>query len=224
MIQEDSIVNVLFIYDDIWHPAEVIDRGLASFEEKLDGIHFDKVMCAKDILTPEMIRRYPVIVCAKGNSINASNTNPWFEKTVTEVMPEDFEAYVREGGGFLALHAGNAFGKGVCQEYTDFIGNTFITHPLRCPVTYVPVKDNPITRGVSEFTQRDEHYILDIEEGVDAFLTSASEPGGVHTAGYIKTIGKGKVVCLTPGHTLSVWQDPSFQTLFINALHYLNNQ
>lgn len=217
-------MKVLFIYDDIWHPAEVIDRGLKSFGNQLEGMEFDMVMCAKDILTPEMIRMYDVIVSAKGNAINASNVNPWFEETVTEVMPRDFEAYVREGGSFLALHAANAVTEKGCKEYTDFVGCSFVTHPLRCMVHYEPVGNHPVLEGVGPFSQRDEHYIVDLQEGVVPFLKSTSEPGGEHVAGYEKTIGKGKVLSLMPGHTLAVWQDPDFQKLLVNCIRYLGNK
>lgn len=214
-------MKVLFIYDDIWHPAEVIDRGLKSFGDLLDGIELDKVMCAKDILTPEMIREYDVIVCAKGNAINSSNTAPWFEETVTEVMPRDFRQYVEEGGRFLSLHSANSVQEKNCKEYTDFVGCSFITHPLRCLVNYEPQGDHPVLQGVTAFSQRDEHYICDICEDAKVFLTSSSVPGGEHVAGYERTMGKGKLISLMPGHTLAVWQDPSFQKLLVNSIRYL---
>ena len=53
--------KVLVICDDLWHPAEVIEKGLAA---RTDGrFSFDIVKAAKDILTPERIAKYRLIVC-----------------------------------------------------------------------------------------------------------------------------------------------------------------
>ena len=46
------MTNVLVICDDVWHPGEVIMRGLKGVGE--GKITFDFVMDAKDILTPEI--------------------------------------------------------------------------------------------------------------------------------------------------------------------------
>jgi trehalose utilization protein len=39
-------------------------------------------------------------------------------------------------------------------------------------------------------------------------------------AGYTKNVGEGAICVLTPGHTLSVWEDKNFQKLFVNAIKY----
>ena len=53
--------RVLVICDDLWHPAEVVEKGLEA--RKDSRFIFDVVKAAKDILTPERIARYRVIVC-----------------------------------------------------------------------------------------------------------------------------------------------------------------
>lgn len=85
-------MKILLICDDLWHPAEVLRRGLADMDRA--KFQLDFVMTAKDILTPELLREYPVIINAKGNAVNAANTAPWFEPTVTEVGPAEFREYV----------------------------------------------------------------------------------------------------------------------------------
>ena len=91
----------------------------------------------------------------------SGNPAPWFEETVTEV------------------HSGNAFGKdgdGV-KEYTEFIGNRFLGHPLRCSVHIKKETDHPIMEGVKEeFDIRDEHYQIELlTKDIEVFLTSHSE-------------------------------------------------
>lgn len=212
--------KVLVICDDVWHPAEVIEKGMMPLAA--DNYRFEFVKAAKDILTTEMIKEYPLIVCCKSNNVTSGNPKPWFENTVTEVMGGEFRSYVEQGGAFLSVHSGNVFmgeGDGVA-EYTDFVGNRFLSHPPRCEVTLKKEKEHPIMRGVeTEFSIRDEHYQMEIlAEDADVFLTSHSRTGGSQTAGYTREMGKGRLCVLTPGHTLSVWQNKEFQKILVNAM------
>lgn len=211
-------MRVLVICDDLWHPGEIIVQGMKSF--RVPGIDFDIVMDAKDSLMPEDLKRYSVIMNCKCNNISGANTAPWFDPGVTEVGPAEFDKYVRQGGGFLSVHSGNAFYReNDCQEYIDFVGNYFVQHPPRCQVTVIPAGDHPITRDISPFTIRDEHYeIKTVVDGIIPILYTSSEAGGRQLGGYVREIGKGRICVLTPGHTLSVWRDPHYQKLLTQAI------
>ena len=212
-------VKVLLVCDDIWHPAEVIERGLAAMDR--EEMEFDVVKTAKDILTPTMLRRYDALVIGKGNAINAANSAPWFEKTVTECGPEELRDYVREGGGLMALHAALSVGKDAAPVYTELVGSYFLSHPLR-EMTHVEViRRNAITEGVENFSERDEHYqIAVIAPNAEPFLETHSEHGGTFVSGYTRSYGKGRVAALAPGHTLAVWENPNFQKLFKNTIRW----
>ena len=214
--------RILVICDDVWHPAEVIEKGIRSLAT--EDYEFEFVKAAKDILTPEMIAEYPLIICCKSNNVTSGNPAPWFENTVTEVTGGEFRSYVEQGGAFLAVHSGNVFmgeGDGI-KEYTEFVGNRFLSHPLRCEVILKKEKDHPVMCGVEEkFNIRDEHYQMEIlAEDADVFLTSHSETGGIQVAGYTREMGKGRLCVLTPGHTLSVWKNQEFQKIFRNAMQW----
>lgn len=212
--------KILVLCDDVWHPAEVIERGMSPLAG--EKYQFDFVKTAKDILTPDLLKEYPLIICCKGNNVTAGNPAPWFENSVTEVMGGEFKEYVEQGGSFMAVHSGNAFNgeKDGVKEYTEFVGNCFLGHPLRCSVTMKKEKDHPIMKGVAEqFDLRDEHYQIQVlAEDADVFLKSVSEAGGVQDAGYTRKIGKGRLCVLTPGHTLSVWKNEQFRKIFLNAV------
>ena len=92
-------MKVLLVCDDLWHPAEVIERGLKTMDQ--EDMEFDFVKTAKDILSPAFVARYDVLVNCSGGAINAANSNPWFEPTVTEFGPEEIRDYVRNGGAFV---------------------------------------------------------------------------------------------------------------------------
>lgn len=212
-------MKILVICDDLWHPAEVIQKGMSLIAS--DKYEFDFVMAAKDILTEKMISSYPVIINCKGNSITAANNDPWFEPGVTEVGPTEFKKYVENGGGFISLHAGNTFRTDNCKEFVEFIGNAFVTHPPRCEVTNYPCMEHPITKGVEAFTERDEHYELDIQaKDITPILKSESKTGGIQIAGYTRNIGKGRLCVLTPGHTLAMWENKNFQKLLMQAVEW----
>ncbi|MDO5424088.1 MAG: ThuA domain-containing protein [Eubacteriales bacterium] len=214
--------KILVLCDDVWHPAEVVKRGmrpLAGQEYELDFVED-----AKDILTPEMLEEYPLIICCKSNQLSAANVSPWFQEGITEVMAEDLRTYVERGGAFLSAHAGNAFTGEKKEEkaYLDLVGNRFVSHPPRCEVTLKKVKEHPILEGVAEtFSVRDEHYRIEmLAEDAEVFLHSVSEAGGVQAAGYTRNIGKGRLCVLTPGHILAVWQNPEFGKMFRNAIKW----
>lgn len=218
-------MNVLLLCDDTWHPAEIIEQGLAAMDR--EDMAFRVVKTCKDILTPEFVGRYDVLVNCHGSSVNASNSAPWFEKGVTEFGPEEFRAYVANGGGLVAVHSGLTIGgdRDPQPAYTETVGGWFVTHPPR-EMTHVRVTaENEITRGVRDFSVRDEHYQIEITApDIEPFLQTASEHGGVTVSGYRRFFGKGRVVALTPGHTLAVWENPSFRTLFKNAIRWAAKQ
>jgi len=213
-----SKIPVLVICDDFWHPAEVIVRGMQGMEQ--DEYAFDFVFDAKDMLTPAMIRRYPMIINCKCNNINAANDHEWFQPNVTEVMPDEILRYIEEGHGFLAVHSGLAFFEKDTSGMLDINGSFFIRHPDRCDVTLNVVKpEHPVTKGIETFVTRDEHYEIGmICDDADVFLRSMSETGGNQVAGYSRLFGDGRFCALTPGHILDVWENPMFRKLLLNAM------
>ena len=212
-------MRVLLLCDDLWHPGEIIRRGLATVSHP--AISFDFVECAKDTLTPAFLAEYPVIVNCKCDHVTAANTHPWFEEGVSEVMPRELRAYVEQGGGFVSVHSGNAFLQEKTPEYVDFVGNYFVQHPPRCPVEICVTAQHPITEGVENFTVRDEHYeIRVIAEDAQELFRTRSASNGSQMGGYTREMGKGRLCVLTPGHVVSVWEHPQFRKLFTNAIEW----
>ena len=215
------MLNILLICDDVWHPAEIIERGLKSMD--CPDISFDVVKTAKDILTPAFARRYDALVNASGAAINAANSAPWFEPGVTEFGPEEFRDYVAEGGGLVVVHAGLTIGgpSAPAPAYTELVGSYFLSHPPRETTHVAVTARNEITRGVGGFSERDEHYQLAYTApDMEPFLETTSEHGGTTVSGYLRRVGRGRVAVLAPGHTLAVWENSSFQTLFLNAIRW----
>lgn len=220
--------KILVICGDIWHSAEVVKTGLSYLTAFYDQMTF--VEDAKDILAASDLDQYELIICCKGNNLTGGNSAPWFEEGVNELTPGDLEAFVKKGGGFLSVHAGNSFSEiyaaeafdKPCREYIDFVGCRFITHPARCPVTYhVLNEQHPITAGVGHFCERDEHYQIEMTaDDALILMESTSADGQNMPAAYVREMGQGRLCALMPGHILSVWQNPEFQKLLVNAINW----
>lgn len=209
------MINVLVLCDDFWHPAEVIKRGIGSI--KTNDFSFDFVCDAKDILSVEMLERYPAIISCKGNVLTSANNGVWFEDGVTEVGIKELEDYVKSGRGFLSIHSANTAKNG--SPYSNFVGNVFLGHPPRCSINVEISGKHLIVQGVNNFTIRDEHYKLECiaPDAVELFRTK-SESGGDQVGGYVREIGKGRLCVMSPGHILPVWEHPEYQKLVLNAL------
>lgn len=226
--------RILVITDDLWHPAEIIEKGFSLLNEP--SYRFEFIKDAKDILTPQNIYNYDVIINCKSDCITAANTAPWFEEGVSELLPNDFKQYVQNGGGFIAIHSANAFSEKLVPDmkayqkpmgdYIDFVGNRFIDHPPRCDIkVHITDMEHPVTRGVEDFTIHDEHYQIEVVAN-DAHLlfNTVSQSGGTQTGGYVREIGKGRLCVLTPGHILSVWENKSYRQLILNAIKFCSSE
>lgn len=222
------MANILVICGDIWHTTEVVKAGFSCLTEFYDQMTF--VEDAKDILVAADLEKYDLVICAKGNHVTSGNRVPWFEEGVNECTPGDFENYVKGGGGFLAVHAGASFSEvgaeehiaKPCRAFINFVGCQFITHPPRCEVTYqVTDGSHPVTAGVGDFCERDEHYQIEMTaDDAQILMESTSAHAQRMPAAYVREMGKGRLCTLIPGHILAVWQNPEFQKLLTNAINW----
>lgn len=222
------MAKILVICGDVWHTVEVVKAGFSCLKEFFDDMSF--VEDAKDILTAEGLQAYDLVICCKGNHVTSGNSVAWFEENVNECAPKDFENYVKAGGGFLAVHAGCSFSEAnmpenclkPCKEYIDFVGCRFVGHPPRCPVSYQVVDgSHPVTAGVKDFCERDEHYQIEMTaRDARILMESTSADADRMPAAYVREMGKGRFCALIPGHILAVWQNPEFQKLLTNAIRW----
>jgi type 1 glutamine amidotransferase len=205
-------VKILVLCDDYWHPAKVPRQGLRP----LDGVEFrfDWIEDARD-WSAERMANYPVTVLTKSNNVSAKDRTPWMTGTVQAA----FASYLSDGNGLVAVHSGTA-------EYEEaavlrrLLGGVFTHHPERCPVTVEPQGGHPLTAGSAAFTLVDEHYFMALDDpNVEVFLSTRSAEG-VQPGGWRRMEGAGRVAVLTPGHTLEVWQNSSFQALLRNCLRW----
>lgn len=205
-------MRVLVLCDDYWHPARTPRAGLAPLAA--GGFAFDWIENAGDWSAGRMAE-FPAVLLTKSNDVSASDRTPW----MTPGVEAAFAAYVRGGGGLLAVHSGLA-GYADTPVLRELLGGVFASHPPQCPVTVAPIEGHTLAAGSAPFTLTDEHYMMDMGDAPgEVFLTTTSEHG-TQPAGWARTEGAGRVVALTPGHNLEVWLHPAYQTLIANALRW----
>lgn len=210
-------MKILVLCGDYWHPAEVIRRGLKFLEGDYE---LDFVEDAKDILTNDFIRQYPIIINAKMDELSNGNQHAWFDEA-TETKVKDLVDYVEEGHGFISLHAGNSYFWDKNREYCEFNGSAFVNHPTRCDITVCANGNHPIVDGIADFVIRDEHYEMDhIADDAQILLKSSSVTGGNQIAGYVRDIGRGRLCSLIPGHILSVFDSEEYREIIRRAIKW----
>jgi hypothetical protein len=209
-------VRVLVFCDDLYHPAATVRAGLAPLAAS-GRFHFDWIENAAG-WEPARLNDYPVVLLSKSNVNCATDKAPW----LAGITEDALGAYVRAGGGLVAVHSGTASYKD-WPAVRSLLGGVFISHPPPCPIAVEPVREHPLCVGVTvPFEVHDEHYQMTIDDpAIDVFLHTRSEHG-VQPAGWHRNVSAGQVIVLTPGHFADVWQHASMQRLLENALFAAN--
>jgi len=130
--------------------------------------------------------------------------------------------FVERGGGFLALHNS----QGIYPPgglYYKLFGGDYGGHPK--PYLYtirVENHEHPVMAGVEDFQVFDEHhtvkYYLDREH---LLFRTMAEDNLSAAGGWWNTLGKGRFVYLSPGHTVNALEHPMMQRMIRNAAQWL---
>lgn len=222
-------MRILLFCDDYYHPGQVPIQGVKPLESK--GFSFDIITDASEF-DPSKLCEYSVLIISKCDHVSKEDQTSW----KTEAVQDSFIKYVENGGGLLVTHNGTVAGDNT-SKLDELIGCRFAFHPNNCPVTVGVIKPHPITEGVDTFCETDEHYQLEIlSDDIDILMAGyaaacgdsdkyASEPyfnfpAALAASCYVRTQKEGRVCVFTPGHTLEVWLNPSFQKVLENALRW----
>ncbi|MBI5301079.1 MAG: ThuA domain-containing protein [Chloroflexi bacterium] len=209
-------MRVLVLCDDHWHPAPTARAGLAKLSNT--GWEFDWIENAGD-WSAERMAEFPLVLLSKSNDVSSTDWRPW----VTPQVEQTFRDYVRRGKGLLVIHSGTA-GYRETPILRALIGGVFVQHPPPCSVTLEFHDGHPLANARASFTITDEHYFMDCDQTqVGLFMTATSEHG-TQPAGWTRHEGDGRVCVLTPGHSVSVWLHPAFQTVMRHALQWCGKQ
>ena len=150
-------------------------------------------------------------------------------EVLTPAGREQFMAYLRDGGGFVGVHAA------ACTEYDwpyygELLGAWFDRHPAYQPgKAVVEDRGHPATRhlpAVWEFA--DEWYDFRTNpRGSVRVLVSADESsyegggmGADHPLAWCREQGAGRVFYTALGHASEAYQDPDFRAHLLGGIRW----
>lgn len=135
---------------------------------------------------------------------------------ITDAQKNGLLNFVASGKGFVGIHPTSSFFMD-SPECLAMLGGKFVTHPpYREYHVSVVDHENPITEGLTEFTVKDEQYILDFDPRVEV-LCSALWKGTAMPVAWTKSFGKGRVFYLALGHDEKACRQEIFRLLFVRG-------
>ncbi len=130
------------------------------------------------------------------------------------------DAFVRSGGGLLAVHSASASFK---QEsrYFDILGGRFISHEHVHEFTVTGgAKDDTVFTVIPAFTVRDELYIHEYDKSVTVhFITDNG--GSAEPVAWTRMHGRGRVCYISLGHRAPVIRDPHVREMLLQGLRWI---
>lgn len=160
--------------------------------------------------------------------------------TMSEISHEAFTglaAAVRRGTGLAGWHGGIADSYRASSDYLQLIGGQFATHPSKEPGqcvgdesdNFLPYtveltdlgRSHEITAGLDDFTLTTEQYWVLHDDLIDVLATTTHPVQEYHPwhrpitspVVWTRLWGEGRVVVVTPGHSLDVLRDQNVRTI-----------
>ncbi|MEC9490247.1 MAG: ThuA domain-containing protein [Halanaerobiales bacterium] len=204
--------KVLALVGDYYHPSDYLKQALKMIiknDYQLD------IFSSHQEIDWEGLLEYDVLILATWGKINDPDDEAYW---LDEYHEKKIDQFLAEGGKLFLVHSGTASypRDGLFREIA---GGHFIQHPEEHPeITIKAAADNFLTQGVQDFKITDEQYFMDVDPEVEVFLKAESDQFGESTAGWTKDYKNGKVIVLTPGHTLEVFEEKMMQKLINNIL------
>ena len=142
-----------------------------------------------------------------------------FHDDLTPERENGLLSFVRNGGGFVGIHAAADSFRG-SRAFVDMLNGEFLTHPEHHEFKVVVAdKSHYLTVRVPEFSVYDEMYQLqNFDPSKCAVLAHTTWQGKQIPMVYARDYGAGKVVYLANGHTKEAWRHPEFHKLLVRAI------
>ena len=210
--------KVLVLTGDYWHPSDtitpLIELMFPSSEWDTDATE-DPNALLRCSPAPDLFVSFK-----DASEDNRVPTPIWCDDNWSETLKK----LIAEGGmGFLAVHCGLA---DIPEEHLmtqEILHARFISHPPQCEVRFIPEKQHPITENVVEFTfpSVDEHYVMEMTpNAATEILAHTVSQHGRQPSLWAHSFGKGRVCCVTPGHTTENLTCPEYVKLLKNAAEW----
>ena len=188
------------VVGDFYHEAEPAKKSLEQVLEPFlangqTGLLYKEV---SDLAAGQLGQKPDLVILFAENRLEPQSDPEaaW----MTEDIGRQIEAYVSDGGAWLAWHSGLA-SYPEDGAYVKMLRGYFLSHPKEhSDVTYIPVGGSALGELDGTFRFKDEHYFVACsEQETEVFLRSSSRDGE-SIAGWLHPYGEGRVACVTPAH------------------------
>ncbi len=174
-----------------------------------------------ETFTAQTFAKYDVVV----SNWNTHGNEPYKVTAWPEATKAAFLTFIRDGGGFVVVHAGSA----CFPDWVDFqklIGGTWgagtghgSIHKFTVHITDTT---NPITKGMADFETTDElwHRMV-VQPDRKILATALSDITGQPEQDVLTTqFGKGRCFNLVLGHNVGAMDNVGFQTLLLRGTQW----
>ena len=205
------------------------DYDASNFYKMFDdmpNVKYDKAEVPKDMdmLTPGLEKKYDLLLTYDMNNFPA----------ITNEQRERFASLIESGMPFIVMHH-SLCGHDHWQLYRKMIGGQYLhkaieidgksypassfKHNLDIAVQVVD-KEHPITRGIENFTIRDEGYKnLYIREGVHLLLKT-DHPDAAPEVAWTSRYGKSAIFAIVLGHDKMAYENPHLRRILLQAIQW----
>lgn len=187
-----------------FHPLERVKKGITeslSYEDTAE-IKFTTDYADQSVTD---LKKYHVVISYLDNYMELNG----FDNILVK--------YIKDGGKVLALHNGIITPEK--SELEQIYGGRFITHPPYCLLKFI-VEDKTWLEKREFYMEEEPYMISGHEKNKDVFLWYEYQ-GEKYEAGWHKTVGKGKIMYLEPGHDQRTVENSDFQSLLRTCVQYL---
>lgn len=196
-----------------------IPVGIAALKDLGLENHFE-ITATEDAseFTSENLKRFRVIVflSTTGN-------------VLTEPQEQAFEGYIKQGGGFVGIHAA-ADTEYECPFYGKLVGAYFKSHPqIQKATVNVVDRDHPSTKHLAEqWVRTDEWYCYQavppektrILAKLDATSYQGSVMGENHPIAWCHELLGGRAWYTGGGHTKESFAEPDFKKHLLGGIQW----
>jgi type 1 glutamine amidotransferase len=198
-------MNVLLITAGFFHPPRRGRQALHQALAQADGFSFQHVRSLEQL--PDDLGSFAALVLY------------FHHKAISVEALTRLDAFVRNGGGLLAVHSATASFKDQ-PHYFDIIGGQFTGHGAVANIEVKQVKDD-IFGGIGDFFVKDELYWHSLQPGIDVHF-SAQHDGQSTPIVWTYRYGTGRVCYAMPGHTVESMRHPAMQEILRRGLMWVS--
>ena len=147
--------------------------------------------------------------------------------TITPAQERGLLTAIKGGMGMAGWHGGLSDSFRNNTEYEFMVGGAWAAHPGNI-IDYtvnITKKDDPITKGLSDFAMHSEQYYMLVDPAVEVLATTTFSgehapwiKGVVMPVAWKKLYGKGRVFHLTLGHVAKDFDVPEARTIMQRGL------